>query len=301
MVLRWVEKLVVNVDQQLNQPKKLQLFVFRGLFVFRDLFICFVWIGGICTTKVGAETLPTSVKMVEQSSRDLQKYAAELQRASVRQQVLRPKPISVSESAKTTTPVAKTGLSTPKLETPRRADFFTVPWDTISFAEKERPRENEAVESRDNPKAFKRLADDLAALHSAVTCPPLADSMRRKLIETNSRRHGLDQNLLAAVVEQESGFRTCAVSYKGALGLMQLMPATAKALGVSNPFDPQQNMDAGSRYLKSLLNRYEGNLDLALSAYNAGPTLVDKLGRVPRISETQHYVAAIKSRSGIGE
>jgi soluble lytic murein transglycosylase-like protein len=108
-----------------------------------------------------------------------------------------------------------------------------------------------------------------------------------------ARRYEVDPLLVNAVIRQESGFRADAVSKAGAMGLMQLMPATAKALGVRNPFDPRQNVEAGTALLRQLLDRYGGNVELALAAYNAGPEAVDKYGGVPPYPETQSYVRSI--------
>jgi soluble lytic murein transglycosylase-like protein len=104
----------------------------------------------------------------------------------------------------------------------------------------------------------------------------------------------LDPAVLRAVIRQESAFNPCAVSPKGAVGLMQLMPATAERFHVSDPFDTEQNVLAGARYLKELLERFHGDLKLALAAYNAGPERVDgETPAVPAIPETQNYVAQI--------
>jgi soluble lytic murein transglycosylase-like protein len=127
-------------------------------------------------------------------------------------------------------------------------------------------------------------------------CEPLAQTEVDNLIEDAARKEGLDPRLVREVARQESGFRPCAVSSKGALGVMQLMPSTAKDLEVDNPFDPRGNITAGSRFLKFLLDRYDGDLASALGAYNAGPTRVDKAGGVPAITETQQYVSTILNR-----
>ena len=116
-------------------------------------------------------------------------------------------------------------------------------------------------------------------------------------ITESATRHGLDPLLIYSVMHQESSFKQRAISHKGARGLMQLMPGTAARFGVTNIFDPKQNIDAGSRYMKWLLNRFEGNLSLALAGYNAGEGAVDKYGwRIPPYAETQEYVRRISRR-----
>jgi len=117
-----------------------------------------------------------------------------------------------------------------------------------------------------------------------------------KLAEDASRRHGLDPALVLAVVAVESGFRPDAVSPKGAQGLMQLMPRTAAALGVSDAFDPEQNLDAGVRHLEALVKQYNGDLRRALAAYNAGQGAVAKHGGVPPYRETREYVRRVLER-----
>lgn len=115
----------------------------------------------------------------------------------------------------------------------------------------------------------------------------------RKLIQKAAKRYGVNSRLISAVVRAESGYKKSAVSDKGAEGLMQLMPATQRMLNVSNPFNPAQNIFAGTKYLKSLLVKYNGNISLALAAYNAGKNAVKQYGGIPPYSQTQNYVKEV--------
>jgi soluble lytic murein transglycosylase-like protein len=127
----------------------------------------------------------------------------------------------------------------------------------------------------------------------AAECDPLPAPEVESLVGETAERDGLSADLLRSVMKQESGFRPCAVSSQGAMGLMQLMPATAAELGIMDPFDAASNLDGGARFLKQLLNRYGGDLPKALGAYNAGPAKVDAAGAVPAIPETLEYVRQI--------
>ena len=127
----------------------------------------------------------------------------------------------------------------------------------------------------------------------APACEPLSYGQIGSLVKEAGAREGLTTDLLRAVIGQESSYLPCAVSSKGALGLMQLMPSTITQFGVRDPFDPKENIDAGAKLLKQLLVRYGGDLALALSAYNAGPLKVDSAGGIPALRETIDYVNQI--------
>ncbi len=146
------------------------------------------------------------------------------------------------------------------------ASFFTVPW----------------IET---PVPF-----------SQPPCDPLPAAELDKLVEAGAKQEGLKPDLIRGVITEESGGRPCAVSSKGAQGLMQLMPATSEEFGVKDPFDPRQNVEAGTKLLKQLMTKYKDDVSLALAAYNAGEGRVDRDGGVPQIPETKNYVNDIQSK-----
>ena len=146
---------------------------------------------------------------------------------------------------------------------------------------------NEYLGHESNQSATARIVN--ANFRGPIASPGDIDSA----IEQAAARHNVDPNLVRAVVKVESNFNPNAVSRKGAMGLMQLMPSTARQLKVRNPFDPEQNVDAGVRHLKQLLESYDGDIKLTLAAYNAGAGAVARSSGVPRYAETQNYVRRI--------
>jgi SLT domain-containing protein len=136
---------------------------------------------------------------------------------------------------------------------------------------------------------------------SGVASPPPTMPNYEQMLESAAAKHGVDYNLARALMRHESAGNPHAVSNKGAQGLMQLMPDTARGLGVTDPFDPEQNIDAGIRYLKQQMDNFSGDPVLALAAYNAGPEAVRKYGGVPPYHETQDYVSTIMGRYRQGD
>ena len=145
--------------------------------------------------------------------------------------------------------------------------FFTVPWPT-------------------------------SLVMPGADCDPMPQKDLDTLIRDASQREKLKPDLIQAVITQESGAKPCAVSAKGAMGLMQLMPEVAEQMHVADPFDPKESVDAGVKLLKQLIDKYKGNTTLALSAYNAGEKRVDQAGGIPDIPETQNYVKSISREAG---
>jgi soluble lytic murein transglycosylase-like protein len=140
---------------------------------------------------------------------------------------------------------------------------------------------------------YQRFAGLSGTLACWLSAPQLARGGHRELIREVAQRHGVEADLVEAVIRVESGGNAGAVSPKGARGLMQLMPATAAVLGVRNVFDPRENIEGGVRYLRYLMERYPGNLPFVLAAYNAGEGAVSQHGGIPPYPETQQYVRKV--------
>lgn len=146
-------------------------------------------------------------------------------------------------------------------------------------------------------KKAKRKEDVAETYTSTKLGEKLEERFKRfqPLIEAKAEKYGLDPNLLAGLIRQESGFNPYAVSHCGAMGLGQIMPQTARYLGVKDPFNAAQNLEGAAKYLREQLDTFGGNTDKALAAYNAGPGAVKKYDGIPPYKETQNYVKAIRS------
>ena len=165
------------------------------------------------------------------------------------------------------------------------AGWFTVPWPSVQWATPAQPSD---------------AGSPVTNAGWRPDCEPVPESERESMFERAAAKEGIGAGLIREVARRESAFYPCAVSSKGALGLMQLMPGTAASLGVDDPFDPESNVFAGAQLLSALLGRYRGDTRLALAAYNAGSGRVEDYGGVPPFRETQNYVGKILEAIGPG-
>ena len=142
-------------------------------------------------------------------------------------------------------------------------------------------------------KKFKLYRRESIAIKPNSSGPAVPSSLGN-IIRHYSEKYSLEEGLVHAVIKAESNYNATAVSKKGALGMMQLMPGTARLLKVDNPLDPAENIGGGSRYLRQMLDEFNGNLDFAIAAYNAGPNAVKRHGGIPPYEETRTYVKRVK-------
>jgi soluble lytic murein transglycosylase-like protein len=156
--------------------------------------------------------------------------------------------------------------------------------------------QRESVRKQAELAAQFRPSPAVTEVEPIADCDPLPAAEMTPIIDAAAQQNQLQTPVLRGVIEQESGGRPCAVSPKGAVGLMQLMPATIEQLQVADAFDPKQNVEAGAQFLKQLLDKYKGDLKLALAAYNAGPGAVDQANGIPEIKETKDYVDSIMKK-----
>ena len=207
------------------------------------------------------------------------------------------------------TPPSKPGMrpAGTRRAQPRRGARNTAFAQALTAAQATRRTQITPAAAQTGLRAGMPLAQQLAAVQTMTprTTPVAAAAPARPtldlpgdfgaIVDQAAKKYGVDPALIAAVMQTESSFNPDAVSRAGARGLMQLMPATARGLGVTNASDPLQNVLGGARLLGQLLDKYEGRTDLALAAYNAGSGAVDKFGGIPPYAETRKYVPLVLS------
>lgn len=147
----------------------------------------------------------------------------------------------------------------------------------------------------DYPNYKKIISEDKPRVQKQRSRGSSISSEYHQIVENKSAKYNVEPSLVKAVIKAESNWDSHAVSQKGAMGLMQLMPSTASDMAVSNPFNAEENIDGGTRYLRFLIDRFDGDVSLAIAAYNAGPGTIDKFGGIPPIPETKNYVKQVLS------
>ncbi len=172
-----------------------------------------------------------------------------------------------------------------------RADIYRYETDDGVVCFTNAPADKKARVVIKEPQTSPARRSPAASKKQATTSPGKGNF--QTIAEEKARQHNVDPKLVKAVIKAESNWNAYAVSPRGARGLMQLMPSTAYDMGVGNPFDPHENIDGGVRYLKYLLEKFNGNLTLALAAYNAGPGAVERHNAIPSIPETVAYVKRV--------
>ena len=188
-------------------------------------------------------------------------------------------------------------LKDTKIQNAQNSDFKTILDGKIDAVEEKTEPEKEetpVLMTEEALEGIDEIKKEALELKSKIDLKAQSSDID-EIIETFSNKYNVDSDFIKAIIKQESGFNPKATSKKGAMGLMQLMPSTAKSLGVNNAYNPWENIEGGVKYLKGLLDKYNNNHELALAAYNAGSGAVKKYGGVPPYKETQNYVKSIMS------
>jgi len=173
-------------------------------------------------------------------------------------------------------------------------------WGTLSYADIYKYVDENGVAHFTNmpdSKGYKKIISERPGQNTAepVTKSASNASDYRHIVNNKAKKYNIEPSLVKAVISTESNWNPSAISRKGAIGLMQLMPFTARDMGVSNPFNPEENIEGGTKYLRFLLDKFDWDVSLALAAYNAGPATIEESGGIPRIQETQKYVKKVLS------